>query len=106
MMHDAVQTYLESHDKSSFNIQAIALEGEGQVSARVDLLYAQLIGRPEWIEALRKADAVFVSTHSQGTVVSTHLIDRMLNEGLVEGSKTHLLAMCGIAQGPCKCNFT
>ncbi|BGP46860.1 hypothetical protein JCM10450v2_002711 [Rhodotorula kratochvilovae] len=100
MMHDAVQSYLESHDLGSFNIQAIALEGQGMVEDRVGKLYAQLIAREEWIRALKMADAVFLATHSQGCVVSTQLLARMLDQGLVVGTQTHLLAMCGISQGP------
>ena len=61
MMHDAVQSYLEDHDVTSFNIQAIALEGEGQVDGRVDKLYAQLVARDAWVEALAKADVVFLA---------------------------------------------
>ena len=102
MMHDAVQSYLEDHDMTSFNIQAIALEGEGQVDGRVDKLYAQLVARDAWVEALAKADVVFLATHSQGSVVSTHLLARMIERGLVKGPRIHLLAMCGIAQGPCQ----
>ncbi|KAK4701744.1 hypothetical protein P7C70_g4482, partial [Phenoliferia sp. Uapishka_3] len=100
MMHDAVQSYLEDHDSTSFNIQAIALEGEGQVEDRVDKLFDQLIAREAWVEALRKADVVFLATHSQGSVVSAHLLARMIEKGLAAGPRTHLLAMCGIAQGP------
>ncbi|GAA6002426.1 uncharacterized protein JCM10292_006652 [Rhodotorula paludigena] len=100
MMHDAVQSYLESQDVGSFNIQAIALEGGGQVEDRVSKLYNQLVGREEWVQALKMADAVFLATHSQGVVVSTQLIARMLDQGLIAGPQTHLLAMCGISQGP------
>ncbi|GAA5909464.1 uncharacterized protein JCM6883_003953 [Sporobolomyces salmoneus] len=100
MMHDAVQAYLESSGVESFNIQAIALEGEGQVEDRVNKLYSQLSDRVEWLHALKKADVVFLATHSQGTVVSTQLLARMLDQNLIVGTQTHLLAMCGIAQGP------
>ncbi|GAA5903119.1 hypothetical protein JCM5296_003347 [Sporobolomyces johnsonii] len=100
MMHDAVQSYLESHDVTSFNIQAIALEGQGQVEDRVNRLYSSLVEREEWLAALKKADVVFLATHSQGSVVSTQLLARMLDQGLIVGTQTHLLAMCGIAQGP------
>ncbi|GAA5969709.1 hypothetical protein JCM11641_008012 [Rhodosporidiobolus odoratus] len=100
MMHDAVQAYLESRDIGSFNIQAIALEGQGTVEDRVNKLYSQLTSREEWLQAILRADAVFVATHSQGSVVSTQLLARMLDQGLIVGARTHLLAMCGIAQGP------
>jgi len=90
MMHDSVQTYLESSGVSSFNIQAIALEGQGQVEDRVNKLYSQLTERDEWVQALKKADVVFVSCHSQGTVVSTQLLARMLDQDLIVGAQTHL----------------
>uniref|UniRef100_A0A0K3CFB2 FGENESH: predicted gene_8.110 protein n=1 Tax=Rhodotorula toruloides TaxID=5286 RepID=A0A0K3CFB2_RHOTO len=90
MMHDAVHSYLESHDVSSFNIQAIALEGQGEVEDRVNKLYSQLVGREEWLKAIKMADAVFVATHSQGSVVSTQLLARMLDQGLITGTQTHL----------------
>ncbi|GAA6005628.1 hypothetical protein JCM11491_003706 [Sporobolomyces phaffii] len=100
MMYDSVQTYLESSGVSSFNIQAIALEGQGQVEDRVNKLYSQLSDREEWVQAIKKADVVFLATHSQGTVVSTQLLARMLDQRLIVGTQTHLLCMCGIAQGP------
>lgn len=105
MMHDAVQSYLESHDVNSFNIQAIALEGEGQVDSRVERLFQQLSNRSEWVDALKKADVVFLATHSQGSVVSTQLLARMVKAGVVAGGRTHLLAMCAISQGPCWSSF-
>jgi glutamyl-tRNA reductase len=93
MMHDAVQTYLESSGVSSFNIQAIALEGQGQVEDRVNKLYAQLSEREEWVQALKKADVVFLATHSQGTVVSTQLLARVLDQNLIVGTQTHLCVL-------------
>lgn len=103
MMHDAVQSFLESSSEcTSFNIQAIALEGDGLVADRVDTLFTALMAREEWIEAIKRADVVFIATHSQGSVVSTHLLRKMFEIGLVtDGSKVHLLAMCAIVQGPC-----
>ena len=100
-MHDAVQTYLEQHDVESFNIQAIALEGEGQVDDRVRRLYGQLRDNDGWLASLRRADMVFLATHSQGSIVSTHLLAKMLEDGLMrDGAKVHMLAMCGLSQGP------
>lgn len=100
MMHDSVQRYLEDHDISSFNIKAIALEGNGIVQDRVSNLFSQLVSRAEWVQGLRSADVVFLATHSQGTIVSTHLLARILEEGLVSGGRISLLAMCGLVQGP------
>ncbi|SGY16760.1 BQ5605_C012g06979 [Microbotryum silenes-dioicae] len=100
MMHDAVHSYLVDHDMTSFNIQAIGLEGQGEVEARVEKHLQQIIDRAEWVEALKKADAVFLATHSQGTVVSTQLLAKLLERNIIVGHKTHMLAMCGISQGP------
>ena len=100
MMHDSVQSYLEKHNVSSFNIQAIALEGSGIVADRVQNLFQQLTAREDWVDALRHADHVFIATHSQGTVVSTHLLRKIIEKGYCAGLRLHLLAMCGIIQGP------
>ncbi|GAA5975990.1 hypothetical protein JCM10908_005349 [Rhodotorula pacifica] len=100
MMHDAVHAFLADREVGSFNIQAIALEGQGEVEHRIDKLYTQLVTKKEWLQAIRMADAVFFATHSQGAVVTTQLIARMLDQGLIRGQQAHLLAMCGIAQGP------
>lgn len=121
MMHDAVHSFLEDRDIGAFNIQAIALEGQGEVEHRVDKLYEQLVARKEWLQAIKMADAVFFATHSQGAIVTTQLIARLLDQELIRGPQTHLyiyfvpylclsalltlidrLAMCGIAQGPCE----
>lgn len=100
MMHDSVQSYLEKHNVSSFNIQAIALEGSGIVADRVQNLFQQLTAREDWVDALRNADHVFLATHSQGTVVSTHLLRKIIEQGYCAGLRFHLLCMCGIIQGP------
>jgi hypothetical protein len=44
-------------------------------------LYANLNANPEWISDLHSADAVIVATHSQGCIVSTHLLDRLIRDG-------------------------
>jgi len=47
-------------------LTVMPLEGEGKVEDRVDRLFKEYLSRPEWVEDLRCADAVFVATHSQG----------------------------------------
>ena len=44
-------------------------------------LYANLKANPEWISDLHNADAIIVATHSQGSIVSTHLLDRLIRDG-------------------------
>lgn len=53
-------------------------------------LYANLNANPEWISDLHSADAVIVATHSQGCIVSTHLLDRLIRDGhIVTARKEH-----------------
>lgn len=87
-------------------------------------LYTSLTSNAEWMDDLHECDALIVATHSQGSVVSTHLLDRLLREGhlvasftsgeqeplspgiepgLVAGRKKQricCLALCGIHLGP------
>jgi hypothetical protein len=85
-------------------ITLIPLVGEGKVSVRVERLYTMLFSpeRQAWRQALNKADTIFVSTHSQGTPVSTMLLARLLREGYIDTSKQRvcMLAMAGITHGP------
>lgn len=90
MMHDAVHSFLEDRELGAFNIQAIALEGQGEVEHRIDKLYDQLVAKKEWLQAIRMADAVFFATHSQGAVVTTQLIARLLDQDLLRGPQAHL----------------
>ncbi|KAJ1538893.1 hypothetical protein HK405_013407 [Cladochytrium tenue] len=78
------------------------LEGEGKVEDRVDLLYGQLRARRGWIDRLKDANLVLVAAHSQGTPVSTLLLDRLIKEAIVDPKRqrTCLLAMAGISHGP------
>ena len=46
-------------------------------------LYSSLISNQEWMDDLREADVLFVATHSQGSVVSTHLLDRLIQDKLI-----------------------
>ena len=89
-------------------------------------LYSNLKANQEWMDDLRAADAIFFATHSQGSVVSTHLLDCLIQDqhirtsrntsptGIVEpfspaglhavpGPKLQrvcCLALCGIHLGP------
>ncbi|KAL2913608.1 hypothetical protein HK105_206910 [Polyrhizophydium stewartii] len=81
----------------------IPLEGEGKVEDRVDLLYNQLVNPSrKWSSAVRDADLVLVSAHSQGTPVATMLVARLIENGLLDPRKqrTGILAMAGISHGP------
>ncbi|XJO75150.1 hypothetical protein BDV3_005869 [Batrachochytrium dendrobatidis] len=85
------------------NMTVIPLEGEGKVKDRVELLYDQLTDpAKKWIDAIRSADLVLVSAHSQGTPVATMLVARLIEQGILDPRKqrTGILAMAGISHGP------
>ncbi len=48
---------------------------------------------------LHAADAILVATHSQGSIVSTHLLDRLIREKHIKTS-TDLLASASAALAP------
>ena len=67
------------------------------------------------MQALHEADAVFFAAHSQGTIVSTHLIHRLIVDGhlrlgnnrspnvsskLSQRQRVCCLELCGIHLGP------
>ncbi|CDS00207.1 hypothetical protein [Sporisorium scitamineum] len=83
-------------------ITAISLQGDGKVADRVDRLFSELISRPNWVNDLKTADALFLSAHSQGAVVATQLLARLIEQRIVRAEHTRicLLAMCGIHHGP------
>ncbi|KAH9244717.1 hypothetical protein BSLG_002278 [Batrachochytrium salamandrivorans] len=81
----------------------IPLQGEGKVEERVELLYDQLLDpKHDWVNAIRNADLVLVSAHSQGTPVATILVSRLIEQGILDPTKqrTGILAMAGISHGP------
>lgn len=102
MLRDAVKTYYseQGHDLNDEAITTIPLEGDGTVSQRLARLYNSLMSREEWIEALNTSDRVFIVSHSQGCIVSTMLLSRLINEGEVNGTRCAMLQMCGVSQGP------
>ncbi|GAC99108.1 putative protein of unknown function [Pseudozyma hubeiensis SY62] len=83
-------------------ITAISLQGDGKVADRVDRLFSELISRPNWVNDLKTADAIFLSAHSQGAIVATQLLARLIEQRHVRAESTRicLLAMCGIHHGP------
>jgi hypothetical protein len=78
-------------------ITRIPLEGEGTIDKRVEKcvmsssrnciltstnrLYTNLTENSEWMSDLHAADVIFVATHSQGSIVSTHLLDKLIKNG-------------------------
>ncbi|KAI6022960.1 hypothetical protein BKA83DRAFT_97304 [Pisolithus microcarpus] len=65
----ALDEFQEKHKVKLRKITKIPLEGEGTINRRVEKLYQNLT-----------QDAIFVATHSQGSIVSTHILDRLITD--------------------------
>ncbi|KAE8185419.1 hypothetical protein A4X06_0g8115 [Tilletia controversa] len=83
-------------------ITVIALEGDGRVADRVHDLSVNLLSNPAWVKDLHEADAIFFSAHSQGSIVGTELLARLIEQKHIQPERTRvcLLAMAGIHEGP------
>lgn len=83
-------------------VTVIPLQGDGRVGDRVDRLFNELLSRKEWVQDLLQADVCLIAAHSQGAIVSTHLLARLIEQKHLNSRKTKvcLLAMCGIHHGP------
>ena len=46
-------------------------------------VYKHLLSSEEWVNDIHAADVIFVSAHSQGSIVSTHLVDLLIQDGHV-----------------------
>lgn len=123
MAVQALEEFQDRHDVKLSKITKIPLEGEGTISRRVDKLYQNLIENKEWMDDLQNADVIFFATHSQGSIVSTHILDRLITDGHIRTAPRDLtanaiavasgstsitrppqrvccLALCGIHLGP------
>lgn len=97
----AMESWLHENGTSNFDydIQTIALEGEGVTKDRVDKLFRLL---ENWIDIIAGCDFLFVCSHSLGTPVAIHLLAKLLEQYAHIGSykKIGLLSMSGIYLGP------
>ncbi|TFK64865.1 hypothetical protein BDN72DRAFT_846231 [Pluteus cervinus] len=87
MMVQALEDFQEKHGVQFKKITKIPLEGEGTISRRVDRLYSNLLANEEWTEDLHAADAILVATHSQGSIVATHLLERLIRDQHIKTSR-------------------
>ncbi|OCF61999.1 hypothetical protein L486_01665 [Kwoniella mangroviensis CBS 10435] len=105
MMGQAVQQFFQEKGVDDIRLTLMPLEGEGTIESRVDRLYKAYLSNPAWINEVRRADAIFFAAHSQGCIVTTHLISRMIAQGHIRTplnaeAKVAMLAMCGVHLGP------
>ena len=97
----ALERYAEQHNVKWEKVTQCALEGEGRIGERVQRRYEALTGNKSWMADLKAADVVFVATHSQGSVVSTHLLARLLAEGhILTQTNMDILARTAAAVAP------
>ncbi|KAI2732471.1 hypothetical protein CBS147332_1610 [Penicillium roqueforti] len=96
MAADAIRKYTESHGYSC-EIAKIALEGEGRITERVDLLWKLLLN---WMEEIRKADFVMFACHSQGVPVTIMLVSKLIQFGCLDAKRVGICAMAGVNLGP------
>ena len=78
-------------------VEKIALEGEGRVAERVDLLWKLLLN---WMDAIRKADFILFACHSQGVPVTVMLIAKLIAFGCLDATRVGVCAMAGVSLGP------
>ena len=87
-----------THDQGySCEIEKVALEGEGKIAERTNLLWDLLLN---WIEKIRQADFVMIACHSQGVPVGIMLVQKLVAMGCVSHAKIGVCAMAGVNLGP------
>ncbi|KAG5724604.1 hypothetical protein E4T56_gene4009, partial [Termitomyces sp. T112] len=80
MTVQALEEFQEANGVKLEKITKVPLEGEGTIEGRVTRLYANLKANQDWMDDIHTADAVIIATHSQGSIVSTHLLDRLIQD--------------------------
>ena len=78
-------------------VKTAALEGEGKIAERVELLWKLLLN---WIEEIRKSDFVMVACHSQGVPVAIMLLSKLIQFGCISAARVGICAMAGVNTGP------
>ena len=96
MAEKAIERWTLNHGYSC-QIEKVALEGEGMIAERVDLLWKLLLN---WIEDIRKADFILVACHSQGVPVALELVAKLVQFGCVSNARIGVCAMAGVNLGP------
>jgi hypothetical protein len=83
----------------SCEVKTAALEGEGRITGRIELLWKLLLN---WIDEIRKADFIMVACHSQGVPVAMMLVAKLIDFGCLNPSSVRIgvCAMAGVNMGP------
>jgi len=75
----------------------VALEGEGKIAERIELLWKLMLN---WIGKIQRADFVMIACHSQGVPVAMMLVAKLIAFGCVNSAKIGVCAMAGVNLGP------
>lgn len=92
----AIQRWCQDQGYSC-EVEKVALEGEGKIAERLDLLWKLLLN---WIDKIRKADFVMIACHSQGVPVAIMLVAKLIAFGCVNSARIGVCAMAGVNMGP------
>ena len=92
----AIQKWTQAQGYSC-EVEKVALEGEGKIADRIDLLWKLMLN---WIDKISKSDFVFVACHSQGCPVALMLVAKLIAFGCVSSARIGICAMAGINLGP------
>lgn len=126
MTCQALEQFEQEHGFKFKKITKIPLEGDGTIERKVSKVHDHLLSDDDWMEDLHAADVIFVASHSQGCIIATHLVDRLLRDGhiltsrsvttiaktaasiapggpaiaITQAQRVCFLALCGIHLGP------
>lgn len=93
---NAIQKWAQHHGYSC-EVEKVALEGEGRIAERINLLWKLMLN---WIEEIREADFVMFACHSQGVPVTMMLVAKLIAFGCVNAARIGICAMAGVNLGP------
>lgn len=96
MAAKAIHQWADSHGYHC-DVEKIALEGEGRIADRLDLLWKLLL---RWIEEIRKAEFIMFACHSQGVPVTIMLVAKLIAFGCLDAARVGICAMAGVNLGP------
>ncbi|KIP02596.1 hypothetical protein PHLGIDRAFT_286211 [Phlebiopsis gigantea 11061_1 CR5-6] len=101
MACSALEKFEDEHGFKFQKVTQIPLEGDGTIERKVAKVHAHLLGNEQWMSDLHAADVIFVATHSQGSIVSTHLLDQLIREGhILTAQNLAVLARAAAAIAP------
>lgn len=96
MAAKSIRKWTNSHGFDC-EVKTAALEGEGKIGERVELLWKLLLN---WIDEIRKSDFVMVACHSQGVPVAVMLVAKLIQFGCISAARVGICAMAGVSMGP------